>query len=139
MNAPLPGPLADNPALNRWLAFPAPGKVTVYTGRVEFGQGVLTAMAQIAGEELDVSLDRITVRGGDTAVTANEGYTAGSFSMQAGAVALRQACVVVPAGRAVPGIRTAAPRTGKAREGMTWSKTTRHCKSICGISACRRA
>ena len=48
MNAPLPGPLQDNPRLDRWLAFAAPGQVTVLTGRVELGQGVLTAMAQIA-------------------------------------------------------------------------------------------
>jgi nicotinate dehydrogenase subunit B len=44
MNAPLPGPLNDNPNLDRWVAFPSPGKVTVLTGRVELGQGVLTAM-----------------------------------------------------------------------------------------------
>ena len=48
MNAPLPGPLNDNPMLDRWVSFPSPGKVTVNTGRVELGQGVLTAMAQIA-------------------------------------------------------------------------------------------
>ncbi|MGN6571439.1 MAG: molybdopterin cofactor-binding domain-containing protein [Pseudolabrys sp.] len=92
MNAPLPGPLKDNPRLDRWLAFPAAGKVTVLTGRVELGQGVLTAMAQIAADELDVSLARITVHSGDTAMTANEGYTAGSQSIQFGAMALRQAC-----------------------------------------------
>jgi CO/xanthine dehydrogenase Mo-binding subunit len=92
MNAPLPGPLKDNPRLDRWLAFPAPGQVTVLTGRVELGQGVLTAMAQIAADELDVSLARITMRSGDTAATPDEGYTAGSQSMQAGGVALRQAC-----------------------------------------------
>ena len=60
MNAPLPGPLNDNPQLDRWVAFPAPGKVTVLTGRVELGQGVLTAMAQIAADELDVAIARIT-------------------------------------------------------------------------------
>lgn len=91
MNA-LPGPLNDNPSLDRWVAFPAPGKVTVFTGRVEFGQGVLTAMAQLAADELDVALARITVRSGDTELTPNEGYTAGSLSMQYGGVALRQAC-----------------------------------------------
>ena len=90
--APLPGPLKDNPSLDRWVAFPSPGKVTVCTGRVEFGQGVLTAMAQIAAEELDVAMERITVRSGDTEFTPNEGYTAGSQSMQVGGVALRQAC-----------------------------------------------
>jgi CO/xanthine dehydrogenase Mo-binding subunit len=96
MNAPvLPGPLKDNPSLDRWVAFPLPGAVTVFTGRVEFGQGVLTAMAQIAAEELDVAMERITVRSGDTELTPNEGYTAGSLSMQAGGVALRQACAEV--------------------------------------------
>ncbi len=67
------------------------------TGRVEFGQGVLTAMAQIAADELDVSLARISVRSGDTATTPNEGYTAGSQSIQSGAMALRQACADVRA------------------------------------------
>ena len=66
MNAPLPGILADNPMLDRWVSFPAPGKITVNTGRVEIGQGVLTAMAQIAADELDVAMARITIRSGDT-------------------------------------------------------------------------
>ena len=97
MNAPLPGPLQDNPRLDRWLAFPAPGKVTVLTGRVELGQGVLTAMAQIAADELDVALARIAVHSGDTETTPNEGYTAGSQSIQFGGMALRQACADVRA------------------------------------------
>ena len=97
ISAPLPGPLDSNPYLDRWVAFPAPETVTIFTGRVEFGQGVLTAMAQIAAEELDVALARITVTSGDTALTPNEGYTAGSQSMQFGGVALRQACADVRA------------------------------------------
>ena len=32
MNAPLPAQLEANPELDRWVAFPAPGKVTVLTG-----------------------------------------------------------------------------------------------------------
>ena len=96
MNAPvLPGPLADNPRLDRWVSFPAPGKVTVGTGRVELGQGVLTAMTQIAADELDVAMGRITIRSGDTEFTPNEGYTAGSQSIQFGGVAMRQACADV--------------------------------------------
>jgi CO/xanthine dehydrogenase Mo-binding subunit len=92
MNAPvLPGTLNDNPVLERWVSFPAPGKVTVNTGRVELGQGVLTAMAQVASDELYVSPARVAVYSGDTAITPNEGYTAGSHSIQTGAVALRQA------------------------------------------------
>src|SRR5690242_11206416 len=97
MNAPLPGPLNDNPALNRWVDFPGPGKVTVLTGRVELGQGVLTAMAQIAADELDIAMDRIIIRSGDTEKAPNEGYTAGSLSIQFGGVALRQACADVRA------------------------------------------
>ena len=96
MNAPvLPGPLADNPRLDRWVTFPAPGTVTVGTGRVELGQGVLTAMAQIAADELGVAMARITMRSGDTEFTPNEGYTAGSQSIQFGGVAMRQACADV--------------------------------------------
>jgi CO/xanthine dehydrogenase Mo-binding subunit len=97
MNAPLPGPLNDNPHLDRWVAFPSQGKVTVLTGRVELGQGVLTAMAQIAADELDVAMDRITIRSGDTDKAPNEGYTAGSQSIQFGGIALRQACADVRA------------------------------------------
>ena len=48
----------------------------VSTGRVEIGQGVLTAMLQIAAEELDVAPDRILLQTGDTDLTPNEGYTA---------------------------------------------------------------
>jgi CO/xanthine dehydrogenase Mo-binding subunit len=69
--------------------------VIVGTGRVELGQGVLTAMAQIAADELGVAMTRITIRSGDTELTPNEGYTAGSQSIQFGGVAMRQACADV--------------------------------------------
>ena len=97
MNAPLPAQLDANPELARWVDFPAPGKVTVLTGRVELGQGVLTAMIQIAADELDVAMERITIRSGDTERAPNEGYTAGSQSIQFGGVAMRQACADVRA------------------------------------------
>jgi len=97
MNAPLPGPLEANPELNRWVDFPSPGKVTVLTGRVELGQGVLTAMVQIAADELDVAIEHITIRSGDTERAPNEGYTAGSQSIQFGGVAMRQACADIRA------------------------------------------
>jgi CO/xanthine dehydrogenase Mo-binding subunit len=88
----LPAGLIDNPRLDRWVAFPSPGRVTVRTGKVEIGQGVLTAMLQIAAEELDVSPGRIAMQSGDTELTPDEGYTSGSQSMQVGGVALRMAC-----------------------------------------------
>jgi nicotinate dehydrogenase subunit B len=93
----LPPPLAANPRLDQWVGFPSSGHVTVSTGRVEIGQGVLTAMLQIAAEELDVAPDRILLQTGDTDLTPNEGYTAGSQSIQFGGVALRMACAEVRA------------------------------------------
>src|SRR3984893_5450830 len=93
----VPPLLAANPRLDRWVGFPAPGRVTVSTGRVEIGQGVLTAMLQIAAEELDVAPERIRLQTGDTDLTPNEGYTAGSQSIQFGGVALRMACAEVRA------------------------------------------
>src|SRR5215469_9305714 len=97
MSAPsaLPPLLVANPRLDRWVEFPSPGHVTVSTGRVEIGQGVLTAMLQIAAEELDVAPERIRLQTGDTDLTPNEGYTAGSQSIQFGGVALRTACAEV--------------------------------------------
>src|ERR1700740_230408 len=92
---PLPPLLAANPRLDQWIGFPAPGRVRVSTGRVEIGQGVLTAMPEIAADELDVALDRILLQTGDTDLTPNEGYTAGSQSIQFGGVALRMACAEV--------------------------------------------
>ena len=87
--------LADNPRLDRWVRFTAPGEVAVATGKVEIGQGVLTAMRQIAAEELEVAPERIRLHSGDTELTPNEGYTAGSQSIQFGGVALRLACAEV--------------------------------------------
>jgi CO/xanthine dehydrogenase Mo-binding subunit len=97
MSAPptLPALLAANPRLDQWVQFPAPGRVAVSTGRVEIGQGVLTAMLQIAADELDVAPERILLQTGDTDLTPNEGYTAGSQSIQFGGVALRLACAEV--------------------------------------------
>src|SRR6202045_3646116 len=111
----VPPLLAANPRLDRWVGFPAPGRVTVATGRVEIGQGVLTAMLQIATEELDVAPERIQLQTGDTALTPNEGYTAGSQSIQFGGVALRLACAEV---RALF-LDHAASQSGHARDALS--------------------
>ena len=96
MNAPaLPAAIVDNPRLGQWITLGPPGKITVSTGKVEIGQGVLTAMLQIAAEELDVAASRIVLRSGDTDLTPNEGYTSGRLSIQFGGVALRMACAEV--------------------------------------------
>jgi nicotinate dehydrogenase subunit B len=85
----LPGSLATNRRLDGWLAVGADGTVTVFTGKVELGQGITTAIAQIAADELDVDLKRITVISGDTSRTPNEGVTSGSLSIEQGGTAVR--------------------------------------------------
>ena len=94
MSAPakLPGSLDANRRLDRWLRFNADGSVTIFTGKVEIGQGVVTAMAQIAAEELDVALTRIRMVSGDTVLTPDEGHTSGSRSIDEGGSAMRYAC-----------------------------------------------
>jgi CO/xanthine dehydrogenase Mo-binding subunit len=93
--ATLPGSLAANPRLDRWVKFDPDRTVTVYTGKVELGQGIVTAMAQIAAEELDVPLARLAIVAGDTARTPNEGVTSGSQSIEQGGRAMRAACAEV--------------------------------------------
>jgi len=85
----LPGSLATNRRLDGWLAVNADGTVTVFTGKVELGQGITTALAQIVADELDVDLRRITMISGDTSRTPNEGVTSGSLSIEQGGTALR--------------------------------------------------
>lgn len=74
-----------------FLAIDAQGAVTVYIGKVDLGTGVRTAFMQIAAEELDVPMARVTVIEGDTALTPDQGATYGSLSIQNGGVALRAA------------------------------------------------
>jgi nicotinate dehydrogenase subunit B len=84
--------LAANPVLASWLAFSPGDTVTVCTGKVEYGQGVWTALAQIAAEELDVALARVAVAPVSTGASPDEGVTSGSLSIQHSGAALRQAC-----------------------------------------------
>jgi len=89
--ARLPGSLQTNRTLDAWLRINADGSVTVFTGKVELGQGIVTALAQIAAEELEVPLGRVTMISGDTGRTPNEGQTAGSQSIEQSGTALRMA------------------------------------------------
>src|SRR5437667_1382967 len=88
----LPGSLATNRRLDAWLAIQPNGAVTIFTGKIELGQGIGTAIAQIAADELDVDLARVEVVSGDTARTPNEGQTAGSLSVTESGTAVRYAC-----------------------------------------------
>ena len=95
--ARLPGSLNNNRMLDAWLRINADGSATVFTGKVELGQGILTALSQIAAEELDLPLARLTMISGDTGLTPNEGQTAGSQSIENSGTALRLASAEVRA------------------------------------------
>ena len=113
--AQLPGSLQTNRTLDAWLRINADGSVTVFTGKVELGQGIVTALAQIAAEELDVPLARVTMISGDTGRTPNEGQTAGSQSIEQSGTALRMAGAEV---RALL-IDLAATKLGVAADTLT--------------------
>ena len=83
--------LQRNPDLDSWVRIDDGGTVTLFTGKVELGQGVRTAIARIGAEELDVSLARIRVQTADTAHGPNELLTVGSGSMEESGRAMRQA------------------------------------------------
>jgi len=77
--------------VDTFLAVHADGTVSVYTGKVDLGTGTRTALRQMAAEELDVALDRVTLIEGDTATTPDQGPTWGSLTVQVGGVQIRQA------------------------------------------------
>ncbi len=77
--------------LDDWLAIEPDGTINVYSGKVELGTGVRTALAQIVADELDMPLERIRMIMGDTYQTPDEGYTAGSATISGGGSALRNA------------------------------------------------
>ncbi len=89
---PLPGSLNANRRLSQWLTIESAGRVTIHPGKVEIGQGILTALAQIAADELDVALSRVAVRPASTDLSPNEGVTSGSRSITDSGLALRHAC-----------------------------------------------
>ncbi|HEY0911484.1 MAG TPA: molybdopterin cofactor-binding domain-containing protein, partial [Bradyrhizobium sp.] len=91
----LPVSLAANPKLASWVRLSAEGHVLVSPGKVEIGQGIVTALAQIAADELDVDIGRIRMIRASTAGSPNEGVTSGSLSVQHSGRALRHVCAEV--------------------------------------------
>lgn len=88
----LPGSLNLNRQLSRWLAIHADGTVSVYTGKAELGQGIISALAQIAASELDIDVSRVRMVAANTGRGPNEGVTSGSMSVHDSGGALRQVC-----------------------------------------------
>jgi nicotinate dehydrogenase subunit B len=87
----LPFSLRNNRRLEGWIRLDADGTVVVFTGKAELGQGILTALAQIAAEELDVGFEKIRVVSADTSRGPDEQYTFGSQSVEQGGSAIRAA------------------------------------------------
>ena len=126
----LPPSLAANPRLGDWLRVLPDGVVEVRSGKVELGQGVITALAQVAAEELDLDVARVRMVAAVTGISPDEGYTSGSMSIQYSGAALRVACAEaraiylgVAAGRwNVPaGVLTVQDGTIAAPDGRTTS------------------
>src|SRR3954469_20713284 len=91
----LPVNLAVNPVLSSWIGFSPEGHVRLSPGKVEIGQGIATALAQIAADELDVDIGRVRMVRTSTAASPNEGVTSGSLSIRQSGRAIRQACAEV--------------------------------------------
>ncbi len=87
----LPAGFKATPRLDSWIRINADGTITLFTGKVELGQGLKTALSQIASEELDVPVSRFSVITGDTDVTPNEGGTVGSQSIEQSGAVMRRA------------------------------------------------
>jgi CO/xanthine dehydrogenase Mo-binding subunit len=91
----LPGSLAIHPRLDSWIAVDQAGIITLFPGKVELGQGLLTAIAQIAADELDVPLSHIRLNPATTGISPDEGVTSGSLSIRDCGMAIRQVAAEV--------------------------------------------
>src|ERR1700674_966207 len=111
----LPGRLQTNRMLDAWIRINADGSATVCTGKVELGQGIITALAQMAAEELDLPLAKGVMISGDTGRPPDEGVTSGSNSLEQSGTALRFACAEA---RAIV-IEIAAKRFGAEARTLT--------------------
>ena len=109
--APALGKSIDATDVDGFLAIDNDGRVTIYCGKVDLGQGLRIAIRQMAAEELGCNVDRIAMIEGDTALTPDQGATAGSTGIARGGVQIRQAAAT--AREALLG--QAAERLGKPR------------------------
>ena len=91
----LPGNLHTNRQLSQWLDFSQPGRLRLFTGKVELGQGILTALSIIAADELDLSLNQVHIVSASTLEGPDEGMTSSSISVQDSGSAIRHACAEV--------------------------------------------
>ena len=126
----LPGSLETNRMLDRWLKFNRDGTVTVYPGKVEIGQGILTVLVQMVAEELDIAVERIRLAPASTDYSPDEGMTSGSRSIQEGGIALRHAAAEA---RDLL-LQQAAARLGVTLEQLSVKDGTVHARSGGSVS-----
>lgn len=110
----LPVNLQSNPRLSRWLRFSRDGYIELSPGKIEIGQGIITALAQIAADELDIDIARVRMIAATTAASPNEGVTSGSLSVEQSGSAVRYAAAQA---RSIY-LAQAAQRLGVARESL---------------------
>jgi nicotinate dehydrogenase subunit B len=115
VTAQLPTNLQANPRLSQWLRFSREGFVELSPGKVELGQGIVTALAQIAADELDIGLHRIRMMQVTTAASPNEGTTSSSLSVEQSGSAVRYAAAQA---RSIY-LELAAQRLGVAPESLS--------------------
>jgi len=101
--------------VDAYLAIDAKGMCTVYSGKVDLGTGVATALKQMAAEELELPLNKVNLIQGDTALTPEQGTTWGSLSIQIGGAQIRQASAAAKAAL----LDQAAKRLGAPKERLT--------------------
>ena len=129
--AALPADMKGQDGLDGWVRIDAPDRITVFTGKAELGQGVYTALSQIAADGMGVAFARIQLVGPDTSQTPNEGQTAGSMSVEYGGEAIRAATsearavlVAAAAGRANAPAERLVVEDGTVRDPASgWSAT----------------
>jgi CO/xanthine dehydrogenase Mo-binding subunit len=120
--------LDKNPTIGHWLDFSTPDKVTLLVGKVDFGQGISTALSQIAADELDVALSQLILKPINTQDSPDEGVTSGSFSIEHSGGAVRMACASI---RAVAIARFCAasgatPASVTIRDGVLSASSSQH-------------
>ena len=85
------GTIPDKNLINSWVQVLEDGRIKILTGKIELGQGIGTALMQIAAEELNTTLDLVGIHLVETGITPDEGYTVGSMSVQSSGIAIRNA------------------------------------------------
>jgi len=108
------GKTVDSNAVDGFLAIHADGSVTLFSGKVDLGTGARAALRQMAAEELDVAVERITMIEGDTALTPDQGATAGSTGIAQGGVRIQRAAAT--ARRVL--LKLAAERLGRPTDDL---------------------